>query len=130
MLSMSQTNLTGNIIKIDSTKYSLFDSITTAKIALSLVELDECKEINDSLYSLVHFQDISIETRNYKMLQLEEQTNLYKGISEKQEEIITEKDKQLKKQIRRAKLQKVFSATFGTATGVAALTFLTLYLVK
>ncbi len=54
----------GSVLNINNVPYALYDSVTVIGIAHSLVALDECSEIKDTLISLIDIQQQRIDNKD------------------------------------------------------------------
>lgn len=62
LVSFSQTGISnGAIIRTDSIVYYVFDSVTVDTLVKDLIRYDECKETQDSLFSLIQSEESLIK---------------------------------------------------------------------
>lgn len=86
LVSFSQTGISnGTIIRTDSIVYYVFDSVTVDTVVKDLIRYDECKETQDSLFSLIQSEEslIKLQKKTISEQSIENQL-LSESLKEKQ----------------------------------------------
>ena len=120
----------GSIVRIDKKPYYVFDSIAVYGIIKDIIRYDECLETKDSLNSIIRDYSILSDTKSRKLEETESSNSLLKDKLHLKDEIIQEKDKQLLKAEKRAKLKNAIIYTIGGITVVETAIITTLILIN
>lgn len=120
----------GSIVRIDKKPYYVFDSIAVYGIVKDIIRYDECLETKDSLNSIIRDYSILSDTKSRKLEETESSNSLLKDKLHLKDEIIQEKDKQLLKAEKRAKLKNAIIYTIGGITVVETAIITTLILIN
>lgn len=120
----------GSIVRIDKKPYYVFDSIAVYGIVKDIIRYEECLETKDSLNSIIRDYSILSDTKSRKLKEIESSNSLLKDKLHLKDEIIQEKDKQLLKAEKRAKLKNAIIYTIGGITVVETAIITTLILIN
>lgn len=120
----------GSIVRINKKPYYVFDSIAVYGIVKDIIRYDECLETKDSLNSIIRDYSILSDTKSRKLEETESSNSLLKDKLHLKDEIIQEKDKQLLKAEKRAKLKNAIIYTIGGITVVETAIITTLILIN
>lgn len=120
----------GSIVRIDKKPYYVFDSVTVYEIVKDIIRYDECLETKDSLNSIIRDYSILSDTKSRKLKEIESSNSLLKDKLHLKDEIIQEKDGQLLKAEKRAKLKNAIIYTIGGITVVETAIITTLILIN
>ena len=120
----------GSIVRIDKKPYYVFDSIAVYGIVKDIIRYDECLETKDSLNSIIRDYSILSDTKSRKLEETESSNSLLKDKLHLKDEIIQEKDRQLLKAEKRAKMKNAIIYTIGGITVVETAIITTLILIN
>ena len=120
----------GSIVRIDKKPYYVFDSITVYEIVKDIIRYDECLETKDSLNSIIKDYSILSDVKSRKLKETESSNSLLKDKLYLKDEIIQEKDRQLLKAEKRAKMKNAIIYTIGGITVVETAIITTLILIN
>lgn len=120
----------GSIVRIDKKPYYVFDSVTVYEIVKDVIRYDECLETKDSLNSIIRDYSILSDTKSRKLEETESSNSLLKDKLYLKDEIIQEKDGQLLKAEKRAKMKNAIIYTIGGITVVETAIITTLILIN
>lgn len=120
----------GSIVRIDKKPYYVFDSVTVYEIVKDIIRYDECLETKDSLNSIIRDYSILSDTKSRKLEETESSNSLLKDKLHLKDEIIQEKDGQLLKAEKKAKMKNAIIYTIGGITVVETAIITTLILIN
>lgn len=131
MLSLSQVDISnGSIIRVNNSPYYVFDSITVDGMVKDIIKGDECKETQDSLYSIIKEQDFSSQTKSLKIKEVNKQNSLLKNKLFLKDEQLEIKDKRIYSLERKNKWNKIVTYTLGGIALVETIALTTILILK